>query len=799
MMRLIIVVLLLCNIVFTYAQYTIEGKILDQDGEPLIGANIVLEGTNAGTASGLNGDFSISGLVQGTYILKVSYMGFEDLEHEFDLNTNYTINLSLSSTHILGDEIIVSATRAGSSIPVAYTNVSKEEIGLCNLGQDIPYLLSMTPSLVSTSDAGTGIGYTGFRIRGTDANRINVTVNGIPINDAESHTVFWVNMPDFSSSLESVQVQRGVGTSTNGAAAFGATVNMQTNTLISKPYAEINSTFGSFNTFKNSVSAGTGLMNDRFSFDIRLSKINSDGYIDRATSDLKSFYLSGGYYSKNSVLKVNIFSGKEHTYQAWYGVPSYLLDSLRTYNPAGEYTDLDGNVKYYDNETDNYQQDHYQMFFSHRFTKSLSLNTALHYTYGRGYYEEFREDQSFSEYGLNDVNLGDSVISSTDLIRQKWLDNNFYGITFSMNYKEGRSDLTVGGAWNKYDGDHFGKVIWARYMSDGMKGHKWYDNNGVKWDFNVFAKYNFLLADGLNIYLDLQYRNIVHSIDGVDDDNRNITQSHSFDFINPKLGLFYELNDKHDIYFIFAVANREPNRSNYTDADPDGVQPKSERLSDFEFGYTYHYKSITAGINLYYMDYKDQLILTGEINDVGGAIMTNVEKSSRKGVELIFDWKISKMLNWNLNVTFSKSLINNFTEYVDDWDTWGQRSENLGTTKIAFSPQIIANSQLEFYPVKNLGIVLISNFVDKQYIDNTMNEDRALDSYFVNNLKVQYSIHTALIKDIEFHLLINNIANVKYESNAWVYSYYYNGEGEKLDGLFPQAGVHFLAGLSLRF
>jgi len=464
---------------------------------------------------------------------------------------------------------------------------------------------------------------------------------------------------------------------------------------------------------------------------------------------------------------------------------------------------LNGEILYYNNETDNYQQDHYQFFFSHKFNRYLTMNTGVHYTYGRGYYEEFREDQSLSDYNLNAIVIADTVISQTDLTRQKWLDNDFYGFTFSMNYRQKRSDLTLGGAWNKYDGHHFGRVIWARYMSDGMKDHEWYRGKGVKTDFNLFAKYNFILAEGLNLYLDVQYRKIHHTIEGIDNDLRDISQSHSFDFVNPKAGIFYEPNDHHDIYFMYAIANREPNRSNYTDSDPDGTQPKPERLSDIEAGYTYHFKSMSAEINLYYMHYKDQLILTGEINDVGAAIMANVEKSSRKGVEIIFDWKITNGLRWNTNATFSENLIHDFTEYVDEYDeNWnysGQRSENLGKTNIAYSPQIMANSKVQIGPVKNVSLALMSNYVGKQYIDNTSNEDRLLDSYFVNHLKLQYSFHTRLIKEIDLHLLINNITDVKYETNAWVYSYFLEGIREKADGFYPQAGIHFLAGLSLRF
>lgn len=785
------------------AQYSVSGKITDNNGVPLIGANILLKGSKEGTSSGLNGEFTIKNVRPGIDTLLISYVGYQNYKTAVDVSKDVHLGVKLQQSTIMGDEVIVRATRAESSEPVAHTDVNKKELNSRNLGQDIPILLSLTPSLVTTSDAGAGVGYTGFRIRGSDATRINVTINGIPVNDAESEGTYWVDLPDLASSVENIQIQRGVGTSTNGAGAFGATVNLETNTLEKDPYAEINSSAGSFNTFKNTVKVGSGLLKGHFSFDARLSKISSDGYIDRAWSNLKSFFVSGGYYSENTVIKVNIFSGLEHTYQAWNGVPSEILSINRRFNSCGMYFGPNGDTLYYNNQTDNYQQDYYQFFFSHKIGNYLTVNAALHYTYGRGYYEEYIQNGELAYYLLDPVKLGDTTINTTDLIRQKWLDNGFYGTTFSAIYKKDRSDITVGGAWNEYDGRHFGKVIWARFMSNGDKGHEWYRGAGVKTDFNIYGKYNYLLADGLNAYLDLQYRRVHQNIDGRDENQRLLDQAHEFNFFNPKVGLNYSLGGMHVFHFLFAVGNREPNRDNYADADPTGPQPISEHMNDFEAGYDLHLRNFSTGVNLYYMKYKNQLILTGAINDVGSAIMTNVANSYRAGIEYTLSWNILKNLQWAANATVSSNKIMNFTEYVDEYDTlfnWtGQRVNKLGTTDIAFSPDFIANSQFQFTPFKGFNVSLITQYVSKQYIDNTSGNNRKLDPYLVNKLNFQYRLHLRHLADVDLHFLINNLFNAMYENNAWVYSYYYGGERYKEDGYFPQAGINFLVGATIRF
>jgi iron complex outermembrane recepter protein len=797
-----------------FSQYSIHGKVTDLENSPLIGSSVVLKGTEIGVVSDWHGNFSVQGLPKGNYIIEVSYLGYEPTEKQINLTQDMNLNFTLKQSAVMAEEVMVIATKPGNKSPVAYTDISKEEIQKNNLGQDIPYLLSLTPSLVVSSDAGAGVGYTSFRIRGTDVNRINVTVNGIPMNDAESHGVWWVNMPDLSSSLENVQVQRGVGTSTNGAGAFGATINMQTNSLEKDPYGIVSSSFGSFNTLKNTVKLGTGLLQDHFAFDLRLSKINSEGYIDRASSDLKSFYFSGGYYAKNTIIKTNIFSGKEKTYQAWWGVPKVRLENdmegMLRYDEHNLYTQEETehmihsnsrtyNYSTYDNETDNYQQDHYQLFFSQRIGNALNLNAALHYTYGRGYYEQYKNDDKLEDYLLPVIIMGNDTISSMDLIRQKWLDNDFYGGTFSLNYVNGPFKTTLGGAWNQYDGRHFGKIIWQQFTAGTEKDYEWYRSTGVKTDYNVFGKVNYELSDLFNLFADMQYRYISHNIDGVDDAERNITQDHEFNFFNPKVGMLFNPGTNQQAYASFAIANREPNRSNFTDPDPDQPAPRPERLYDFELGYTYKSLQFSIGANLYYMDYKDQLVLTGEINNVGTALMTNVDKSYRSGIELFGGVKLLSNLSWDVNATLSKNKIKNFVEFVDDWDNGGQQEIYYDETNIAFVPDFLATSRFNLTPFKGFEVELISQYVSKQYIDNSSSSDRMLDPYFINHVRMAYTLNLKEIKSLEISLLINNITSEEYETNAWVYSYLFENKRYTMDGYFPQAGINFLAGASIRF
>ncbi|MCB0823598.1 MAG: TonB-dependent receptor [Bacteroidales bacterium] len=797
-----------------FGQNGLSGIITDSEtGEPLPGAHVVLDETNA-TTSNQDGFYSFKVMNGGEHSIRISFVGYASISRKIVFTGRKILNFELTPAILLRDEVVVTATRAGENSPTTYSNISRDQLEPVNLGQDLPFLIETSPSVVVTSDAGAGVGYTGIRIRGTDITRINVTVNGIPLNDPESHGVWFVNMPDFASSLENIQIQRGVGTSGNGAAAFGATINMQSTRLNAKPYGEISSSIGSYNTYKNSVRFGSGLLNEKWAIDGRLSKISSDGYIDRATSDLKSFYISGAYYGDKSMLKVNVFNGNEKTYQAWNGVPKVRLNDdlagmlryeehyLYTYDETAAMINSDSrtyNLYTYENETDNYQQDHYQLLYSLEPAENWYINAALHYTRGRGYYEQYKEDEDFADYQLEDVIVGSDTIFSTNLVRQKWLENDFYGMTWAMQYDNHKQlQTTLGGSWNKYDGDHFGKVIWAQYASNGQINHEWYRNSGKKSDFNIYGKATWEFAANLRLFGDLQFRRINYQISGIHDDLRDLTQTHEYNFINPKAGLHYHINESSSAYASVAVANREPSRGNFRDADP-GEVPKPERLIDYELGYTRQIRHLALEANVYYMDYDDQLVLTGEINNVGDPVMSNVPGSYRLGVELSGKWIVTDDLNWEANVTISKNKVKNFVSYVDDWDNGGQVRQDLGETDLSFSPAIVAGSVLRYELVKGFTVSLISNFVGKQYIDNTMADERSLDPYFVNDLLFDYTFSPAFMNQISLYVKLNNFLREEYESNAWVYRYYYMGEYWEMDGYFPQAPFNVLAGVTLKF
>lgn len=814
MKRIFLTLLLQCVVFWGFAQFTLKGTVKTEKGERLVGANLTISSGFTGTTTDVNGAYQFKNLKSGGYQLTISFIGYEKQNTEVKLTGDQTLDVVLKQDHIMAEEVLVSATRVKEKTPVAFATVEKSEIRDNNMGQDIPYLLGLTPSFVTTSDAGTGVGYTNFRIRGTDLNRINVTVNGIPMNDAESHGTWWVDIPDLASSTDNIQVQRGVGTSTNGAAAFGATINLQTTTINKEAFAEYSSSAGSFGTLKNSVGVGTGLLKGKFTFDARLSKVSSDGFIDRASSDLKSFFVSGGYFTDQTILKLNVFSGLEDTYQAWNGIPSVRLNNdlagmqryadhyLYSQKQVDEMINSNSrtyNLYTYPNQVDYYQQDHYQVLFSHQFSPEFSLNASGFYTKGKGYYEEYKDDQKLADYLITPPAVGGETIKKSDLIRRKWLDNDFYGMTFSVNRKQETSDFTFGGGYNVYDGNHFGKVIWARNAGDSEMNHEWYRGTGLKKDFNVFAKYNYELAENLNLFADFQYRKIDYSITGLDDDLRDLTQKHNFEFFNPKVGLYYQLSEKQNLYINFARANREPNRANYVDADPKGKQPTFETLNDFELGYKYNTSGFAFGANAYFMSYQNQLILTGEINDVGAPIMTNVDNSYRAGLELMAGMKLTTKLKWDVNLTLSKNKVKDFIDYVDDWDNGGQIATKLGTTDLAFSPDVIANSQLSWMAAKGLTVSLQSYSVSKQYIDNTSSNDRKLNGYFLNNMKFTYRVPQKFAKEFNLHLMVNNLFDTQYENNAWVYSYVYEGQRWAMDGYFPQAGINFMAGLDIKF
>lgn len=785
---------------WTLAQYSISGTISSKENkQTLTGATVILKNTYHATQTNIKGQFSFEKLSAEKYIVQISLVGYKTNVDTFALTGNKIIEIQLEESPVLMEEVQVAATRVDEKSAMAFTNISKEELGTKNLGQDLPYLLNQTPSVVVTSDAGAGVGYTAIRIRGTDATGINTTINGVPINDAEESQTFWVDLPDIASSVDNIQVQRGAGTSTNGAGAFGGSLNIQTTKLNSKAYAELSNSAGSFNTLKNTVSFGTGLIDEHWSVDGRLSKIASDGYIQRASSNLKSFYLSGGYYGKSTIVKAIIFSGVEKTGQAWNGVPEDSLKTNRTFNGLGMYTDLNGNTKYYDNQTDNYQQDYYQLHLSHEFSKSWNLNAALHYTKGRGYYEEYRQNDNLNSYGLQNVISGTDTITTTDLIRRKWLDNDFYGTTYSLNYLSNKKlNATVGGAWNQYHGGHFGEVIWARYASNGSIRERYYDNSSLKTDFTVFAKVNYQVFEKLNVFGDLQYRTVDYSFLGYNASLENVKQTATLAFINPKAGLTYHLNTNTLAYASYSVANKEPNRADYTQSSP-GTRPKPETLNDYELGVKQNYKKISWGLNYYYMDYKNQLVLNGQINDVGAYNRTNIEQSYRTGLEAELSVRPIKRLQWMANITISSNKVKNYTEYLDDYDTGNQKTVLHSTADIAYSPSLIASSTIAIEVINNFTVNFISKYVGKQYLDNTSTDNRKLPAYFVNDIRLNYSIQTRFIKNISLMLMINNILNEKYSSNGYTYAFYEKTELTTQNVYYPQAGTNYLIGLSLKF
>lgn len=690
------------------------------------------------------------------------------------------------------DEVLVSAVRVTAQTPVTFSNISKKDLESRNLGQDIPALLNYLPSVVMTSDAGNGIGYSAISVRGSDSRRVNVTLNGIPYNDSESQGTFWVNMPDFASSVQNMQLQRGVGTSTNGAGAFGASLNLLTDSYATEANGEISNSFGSFNSRKHTLKFSTGLMNNHFELAGRVSNVKSDGYIDRASSDLKSYFFQGTYVGKSTLIKALVFGGKEITYQAWNGLEDPdKLENDRTYNTAGEYVDDNGVTRFYSNETDNYSQDHYQLHWNERFSENWNTNLAFHYTKGKGYYENYKVDEDLADYGIESQIIDGVEVASSDLIRRKWLDNDFYGTTFSANYKKEKVDFILGGGWNKYEGSHFGNVLWTRSVVLPEYDFKYYDDFSTKTDFNVFAKVNYKLNEKWSLFGDLQYRNVGYKSDSADtglvDDN--------FNFFNPKAGITYIVNDENNIYFSYARANREPNRSDY-----EAGNPKPEKLNDFELGWRYNMPNTSLNVNGYFMRYKDQLVLTGALDDVGTPIRQNSGNSYRLGLEVDATLILTKKLILRPNITVSANKNEDFVFQRDGV------LENLGNTDIAFSPNVIAGNAITFLPIKNLQVSLLTKFVGEQYMGNIDSESSKLDSYSVSDFNISYEIKTnSIFKSIIFSGLVNNIFDYQYESNGYFYTYDddFSNPGTVTTiegaGYYPQAGINFLAGLTLKF
>ena len=765
--------------------YKISGKVVDaKTNQPLSLATVTCKGETV--ATNIEGFFRMGVLYKnGNYTLAVSYTGYDKMEQQvFVRDKNVEVIFKLKETINRLDDLEIKSIKASDNAPFAKTNLNKKDIEALNVGQDIPFILNQTPSVVVNSDAGNGVGYTGIRIRGTDATRINVTLNGIPYNDAESHGTYFVDLPDMASSLSAIQIQRGVGTSSNGTGAFGASINLSTNEYNEKQYAEINNSYGSFNTWKNTVKASTGLINNHFTVDARLSQVKSDGYIDRASSNLQSAALSAVYYSKQSSLRCNFFTGKEKTYQAWNGIDVATLAINPTYNSSG--TDKPGTP--YLNETDNYTQKHYQLFYNQTIDNHLSFNIATFYTKGLGYYENYNKDQAYANYGLT------GSTDTANLIKQQWLDNNFYGGIFSVQYKKKKNILTVGGSLTDYKGIHNGQIIWA--AKGGFEpNQKYYDVNATKYERSFYVKMQHSISNSFSVFIDAQYRFVEHDMPGFKA-NPTLFVNRKFNFMNPKIGFTY--NKHHwQTYISYAMASKEPNRDDFEAGATN--QPKAEKLHDFEFGIERKNTAYSFGFNAYYMLYQDQLVLTGKVNDVGSYTRTNVANSYRAGVELQGSFVFTKWLNASANITFSKNKIKAFSEFADDYDNGGQVEIKHSNTDITLSPNQISSHQINFVVNKNIGVSLVGKYVSKQYLDNNQNEDRTINSYYTQDIKGSIKVPNKLFKETIVMLSVNNIFNTKYTPSGINYgSYVSSGVLGSYNYYFPMAGTNFMVSLNVK-
>lgn len=709
----------------------------------------------------------------------------------YSIQAQTNISKDTLSSEIL-DEVLVQAVRANNKTPMAFSNLNKKDLAKRNLGQDIPVLMNFMPSVVTTTDAGNGVGYTGIRVRGSDGTRINVTINGIPYNDAESHGSFWVNMPDFVSSVENLQLQRGVGTSTNGSGAFGASLNLLTDAYAYEANGEISNSFGSFNTRKHTAKFSTGLVNNTFELTGRLSNLYSDGYIDRASSKLNSYFLQGTFINEGTLIKALVFGGKEKTYQAWNGIDAETLKTNRTYNSSGAYYDDNGQLQFYNNETDNYQQDHYQIHWNEKWNANWNTNVAVHYTKGFGYFENYKPDENlFDDYGIAPVEVNGEIKEASDVIRRKYLDNYFYGITFSAQYIKDDLELLFGGAANIYDNDHFGEVLWVKTQPQKSFPQEFYRDNSKKNDINGYVKASYAFNNQWILFGDVQLRNVSYKANG--DDTGLVDDK--FNFFNPKVGLTYKINPNSQAYFSYARAHREPNRTDYESGNP-----KPEQLNDFELGYRFGSEKLALNINGYYMLYKDQLVLTGALNDVGAAIRENSGNSYRLGIEIDGTWRFADKWQINPSVTLSSN------KNVDYKAQINGELVDLGNTNISFSPNVIVGNALTYTPINNLYVSWLSKYVGEQFMGNTDSDTSKLDAYFTNDLNISYEMPLKKwFKSISFNILANNIFNVKYVSNGYYYTYDDDwsvpGSISTIEGAgyYPQAQFNILGGISLKF
>jgi iron complex outermembrane receptor protein len=810
-----------------WAQGPVAGTITDaRTGEALPGATIFLDGAAIGVTNAA-GVFNLAAVPAGRHELRITFLGYEPLAQRVQGQAaSQQLNAQLLPGGVLTGEALVTATRASDRTATVYTNLSKQDLNKRNFGQDLPYLLDQTPSVVVTSDAGAGVGYTDIRIRGTSSTGINTTINGVPLNDPESHGSFLVNLPDLASSINSIQVQRGVGTSQNGSAAFGASLNISTLDNRREAYAETQNSFGSFNTWKNNVSFGTGLVGKYFTFDGRLSRIASDGYMNRAASDLKSYYFAAGYQNKNTLLKFITFSGREKTYQAWNGVPEPAITGdraqLQTYIDNGELSAADAarvlqegrrySYYTYDNQTDNYQQNHYQLHLSQGLGQDWNLGAALHLTRGFGYYENYRTGRKFADYNLPNVIQGGDTLTKTSLIDRKWLDNYFYGGTFALNYQPRANDkiqATLGGGWNRFDNDHYGEIIWAQYASTSFPGQHYYDNTAHKTDFNAYARATYQVLPWLGLYGDAQVRRIIYTIDGVEDEQNDVTTRANYTFFNPKAGATASLGHGQQLYASFAVGQREPIRADFTDRQAGYAPAQSERLNDLEAGYRFTRADLSflgprtavrVEANYFDMTYRNQLVATGQLNDVGTALRTNVASSYRRGVELTGFIAADDKISLSSTLTLSRNRILDYHEVTYDADYNPVVDTEGRTTTISYSPSAVSAHTLEGQPLKGLRVAALYKTVSRQFLDNSADNNRSIAAYQVLDLRLRYALHPSFMKEIELALLVSNVLNARCSANGYTYSYVgASGNQETFNWYYPQATRNFLASVNLRF
>ena len=749
---------------------------------------------------------------------------------------------SLKSVEL--QDVQVVSTRASKKTPVAFTNMNKEQLKAVNHGQDVPYLLSLTPSITMTSDAGNGIGYTSLRVRGTDPSRINITANGIPLNDAESATVFWVNMGDFASSVQSMQIQRGVGTSTNGAGAFGATLNMQTENIGISPFLGVDLSGGSYYSHKETVRFGTGMLGSHWGIQGRLSNIGSKGYLDRASTKLNSYLLQAGYFSDNTVVKLITWNGVEETYHAWNYTSKYEQSLYgRRYNSCGVmgYDDNGNPNSYYKDQTDNYHQQNYQLIWNQRITGELSSNVGLHYTKGKGYYQQFQSAATQMMYGMSWASYGlstdDTVVD--DLVDQQKMDNDFYGVVASLNYDNKKNlQVIVGGGWNRYSGDQFGHIVWVKpgvvttvcEPAALTPDFEYYRNHSRKTDFNVYGKATYEFVKGLNAFIDLQYRHVGYKLQdptvmyGVNQDKRYVIDNH-YNFFNPKFGINYDINARHKLYASYGIGHKEPVRNNFMQqiANPDRADTKAsaERLNDLEVGYKFQSPTFAAGANIYWMNYKDQLVLTGELNAIGEALTKNLDKSYRLGVELEAAWMPVDWFRWDVNATFSKNRVRDMVVTLTDGT-----NVNLGDQPLSFSPDLILNNILTF-SYKGVKASVQSQYIGDQYLTNTgfkemecmdadgnkTYETLLLKKHFNTNVDLSYhfSLKQMGIKEVTAGVTLYNVFSAKYDNNGWAAPQLINDNGTikavnewgvrdcGAAGFAPSAPFNMMAHVSVEF